>query len=93
MEFTLNTSHAPHMQYEYIVDGRKLGEITWAERDGIMHMDHTFVSGELRGQGVAKQLLDAAATYARDNELKMRAICSYVVDAFNRYEDYNDVKA
>ena len=93
MEFTLNNSNAPHMQYEYFVDDRKLGEISWVEREGVMHMDHTFVSGELRGQGVAKKLLDAAATYARENNFKMNAICSYVVDAFAKNEEYNDVKA
>lgn len=93
MEFTLNNANAPHMQFEYVVEGKKLAEISWAERNGVMHMDHTFVSGELRGQGVAKKLLDAAATYAREHSLKMNAICSYVVDAFEKNDEYNDVKA
>ncbi|MCM3758829.1 N-acetyltransferase [Sporosarcina aquimarina] len=74
-------------------DGKTLAEITWTLLGDVMVMDHTFVSEELRGGGVAKKLLDRAADYARENNLKMEAVCSYVVTAFNRYEEYNDVKA
>ena len=58
-----------------------------------MTMDHTYVSDELRGQGVAKKLLDEAANYARTNNLKMKPVCSYVVAAFEKSEAYDDVKA
>ena len=76
-----------------LVSDRKLAEITWLEKDGVMKMDHTFVSDELRGQGVAKKLLDEAANYARSKDLKMYPICSYVVSAFNKSNEYDDVKA
>ncbi|MDI2586009.1 GNAT family N-acetyltransferase [Psychrobacillus sp. NEAU-3TGS] len=79
--------------YEYTQDGEKLGEITWTLLGDIMVMDHTFVSDKLRGQGIAKKLLDAAASYARQNNLKMEAVCSYVVAVFNKSDEYNDVKA
>lgn len=93
MEFTLNKSNPNNFAFEYIEGGRKLAEITWVELNGIMTMDHTYVSDELRGQGVAKKILDAAANYARDNNLKMNPVCSYVVAAFAKSNDYNDVKA
>ena len=76
-----------------LVGDRKLAEITWFEKDGLMKMNHTFVSDELRGQGIAKKLLDEAASYARKRNLKMYPICSYVVSAFNKGEEYDDVKA
>ncbi|MBS7344096.1 MAG: N-acetyltransferase [Caryophanon sp.] len=78
---------------EYTQDGRMLGEITWFLRDQTMVMDHTYVSNELRGQGIAKKLLDEAASYAREHNYKMQAVCSYVVTAFDRYDDYEDIKA
>lgn len=84
---------ADEQAIEYKQDGRKLGEITWVLRDETMVMDHTFVSNELRGQGIAKKLLDEAATYAREHNYKMHAVCSYVVTAFERYDDYEDIKA
>lgn len=73
-------------------DGEMLAEITWTMLGDVMAVDHTFVSPDLRGQGVAKKLLDRAAAYAREKEYKMEPICSYVVTAFERYEDYNDIK-
>lgn len=76
-----------------LVGDRKLAEITWFEKDGVMKVDHTFVSDELRGQGIAKKLLDEAANYAREKSLKIYPICSYVVSAFDKSDEYNDVKA
>ncbi|MEK4230983.1 GNAT family N-acetyltransferase [Solibacillus sp. FSL H8-0538] len=93
MQFSLNKVLPNHAAFEYEQDGQKVAEITWSEHDGVMHMDHTYVSDVLRGQGVAKKLLDTAADYARANELKMNAICSYVVAAFEKTEEYDDVKA
>lgn len=72
--------------------GEKLAEITWQQNGSVMVMDHTYVSDKLRGQGVAKQLLDQAASYARENDYKMKAVCSYVVAAFEKSDAYNDVK-
>lgn len=92
MEFILKQSDT-NSAYEYVLEGKRLAEITWVEQNGTMTMDHTYVSDELRGQGVAKKLLDAAANYARDHHLKMRPVCSYVVSAFERSTEYDDVKA
>lgn len=93
MEFTFKDNGNNHGALEYMLDGERVAEITWVVRDGVMNMDHTYVSDVLRGQGVAKKLLDAAADYARENKFKMNAICSYVVSAFEKSDAYDDVKA
>lgn len=92
MNFVLNDINPVNRGYDCIVNGQKLGEITWEQVDGVMHMNHTYVSDQLRGQGVAKQLLDAAAEYARENSLKMNPICSYVVSVFEKSDEYDDIK-
>ncbi|MER2260409.1 MAG: GNAT family N-acetyltransferase [Psychrobacillus sp.] len=79
--------------YQVIEDGERLGEITWTLLGDVMVMDHTYVSSKLRGQGIAKKLLDNAASYARENDLKMEPVCSYVVDAFAKSDEYDDLKA
>ncbi|ARD49670.1 GNAT family N-acetyltransferase [Sporosarcina sp. P37] len=79
--------------YQHKADGKVIAEIEWSEENGIMTMTHTYVDDSLRGQGVAKKLLDQAAENAREKGLKMKAVCSYVVNAFDRSDDYNDVKA
>lgn len=73
-------------------EGKVIAEITWTEMADVMIVEHTFVDPSLRGQGVAKKLLDRAAEYAREHDYKMEAVCSYVVTAFNRYGEYDDVK-
>ncbi len=93
MDFKLTEKSPQHFAFEYEQEGEKLAEIEWIQRDNIMDMNHTYVSNALRGQGVAKKLLDKAADYARENNFKMNAICSYVVAAFEKSEAYNDIKA
>ncbi|MCM3389717.1 GNAT family N-acetyltransferase [Ureibacillus chungkukjangi] len=93
MDFKLIEKSPKHFAFEYVQEGEKLAEIEWVENNHIMDMNHTYVSNALRGQGVAKKLLDRAADYARENDLRMNAICSYVVSAFEKSEAYNDIKA
>ncbi len=55
--------------------------------------ESTFVAPSMRKKGVAKKLLDRLAEHARENDLKIRPLCSYVVTAFEEHEEYKDVKA
>lgn len=92
MEFTLKNKGGNVYSFEYERDGEVLANIDWNLNGDVMDMNHTYVSEVLRGQGVAKKLLDQAASYARENNYKMNAICSYVVGAFSKSTDYDDVK-
>lgn len=93
MEFTYNDKGNNQGAFECILNGERVAEITWLLREDVMNMDHTYVSDVLRGQGVAQKLLNAAADYARENNYKMNAICSYVVSAFEKSDAYDDIKA
>lgn len=68
-------------------------EITWTQMADLMIMEYTYVEESLRNQGLAKQLVDHAAAYARDNQFKMQAVCSYVAETLERSDEYNDIKA
>lgn len=73
-----------------------LGEITFTPLESQKQIiaDHTYVSPAARGQGVARELLDALAAYARDNDLQIVAQCSYVESMFKRHAaQYQDVIA
>ena len=45
--------------------------------DGVVDINHTFVSPALRGQGVAGKLMEVLATELRAKGLKATATCSY----------------
>lgn len=93
MEFKLSKRDAEEFAFEYEKDGKLLAEIIWTQLGDIMVVEHTFVDSSLRGQGIAKQLLNKAAEYARENEYKIEAVCSYVVKVFETSHDYDDIKA
>ncbi|MGE7694769.1 GNAT family N-acetyltransferase [Lysinibacillus sp. NPDC094177] len=92
MEFRLQQLTRNKRAFVYEQDGERLAEITWQQDGQVMVMDHTYVSDKLRGQGMAKKLLDHAAAYAREQGYKMEAVCSYVVAAFEKSNVYDDVK-
>ncbi len=79
----------------YIEDdaGSVVGEITFQyEDDNTILANSTFVDPSQRGQGIARKLLDSLADHARENGMKIRPLCSYVVNAFEQSDAYDDIK-
>jgi len=54
-------------------------------------IDHTEVDDSLRGQGVARRLLDAAVGWARQTQTKVMATCPYALAQFARDPSIRDV--
>ncbi|ANU26456.1 GNAT family N-acetyltransferase [Planococcus versutus] len=92
MDFNLTELGSDEFAYRLEEEGVMKAEITWTMLADVMIIEHTFVDETMRGQGMAKKLLDQAANYARDNNYKMEPVCSYAVTAFDRYKEYDDVK-
>jgi predicted GNAT family acetyltransferase len=75
-------------------DGRRVAGMTYVRRDrSVIVIDHTFVEPELRGQGIARQLLDAAVAWARQNSASIVPECSYARAVFARDASIRDVLA
>lgn len=73
--------------------GERIAEITyvWSSTHTII-ANHTWVDDSLRGQGVARQLLDVLVEFAREKNLKILPTCSYVEVMFRRDKSLADVK-
>ncbi|WP_331487317.1 GNAT family N-acetyltransferase [Macrococcoides caseolyticum] len=52
-------------------------EITFQSSGDAIVIDHTYTDPKLRGQGIAKQLVERAVDYARENNLKVVPLCPY----------------
>ena len=75
-------------------DGERLAEMTYAgSAGGTVTVDHTHVSDDLRGQGVAKRLVDASVQWARASGTRIIPTCSYARAVFERHADLQDVLA
>ncbi len=75
------------------LDEEFVGEMTysWAGDDSFI-IDHTFVVEKYRGNDYAKQLVMAAVDYAREKDVKIKPLCSYVKAVFDREASIADVK-
>ncbi|WP_242342511.1 GNAT family N-acetyltransferase [Anaeromyxobacter terrae] len=72
--------------------GRRVAELTYAgEGGGRAVIEHTEVSDVLRGQGVARKLVDAAVTWARASGTRIVPICPYARAVFDRDASLRDV--
>lgn len=80
----------------YIGDDEQnpIAEITYKEAGGNeLNVDHTYVSGELRGEGIGGQLVDKIVSYARDEGKKIDPTCSYAKKKMEETPEYRDVLA
>lgn len=69
-----------------------LAEVTFPAVDNqTVDINHTYVSDYLRGQGVAGQLMEAAAKQLRAQDKKAILTCSYAVKWFEKHPEYHDL--
>ena len=70
--------------------GNVIAEVTFPNLDD--NIDHTFVDDSLRGQGIAAKLMLEVIDYAKSNNKKIKATCSYAVKWFEKNRDkYKDL--
>lgn len=71
--------------------GDSIGELHYQTEENKILIDHTYVNPQLRGQGIAAQLVDAAVAYARMNNFRIVPICSYAKAILRPGSGYSDV--
>lgn len=68
-------------------------EITYRPAGQTIIVDHTIVSDELKGRGIAKQLVKVLADWARQEGLKIIPLCWYAKKELESNPDYQDLIA
>lgn len=78
----------------YVGDSIKdpMAEITFVQNgDNRLIIDHTYVSDELRGQGIAGDLVENVVLFAREKGKKVMPLCPYAKDKIEKTPAYQDV--
>jgi predicted GNAT family acetyltransferase len=75
--------------------GQRLAALTFSGTpDGkLVILDHTEVSESLRGQGVARKLVEAAVAWARRTDVKLLPLCPFAKAVFDREPQFGDVRS
>lgn len=71
--------------------GDTVGELDFVIADGQMRIDHVGVRPEYRGQGFARQLVDAAVSVARRENCRILPVCPYAQKVLSRTAQYADI--
>ena len=76
-------------------DGDRLGELTFSvgHDPKLVILDHTEVAESLRGQGVARKLVEEAVGWARAEKIKLVPVCPFAKAVFDREPAFRDVLA
>lgn len=88
------TDEGTHGSYRAeLPDSGAAAELTWRASGGARIANHTFVPPELRGRGIAQQLVEALIADAREQGFTIVPSCSYVDAQFRRHPDWADLRA
>lgn len=75
-------------------EANPIAEITFKEKDAqTIIVDHTYVSDELRGQGIAGKLVEVIVDFAREEKVKIVPLCPYVLSKMEKTPAYEDLIA
>jgi predicted GNAT family acetyltransferase len=75
-------------------DGKRVAQMTYSRADAaLVIIDHTEVAASLGGQGVGRQLLDAAVEWARATQTKFLTTCPFAGGQFAKDPSIRDVHA
>jgi len=84
--------HEPNRIFFNNEDGKTIAEVTFPNTSvSEVNVDHTFVDGSLRGQGVAGKLMMALVDELKKNNVKATLTCSYAIEWFENHPEHEDV--
>ncbi len=72
--------------------GEMIAEVTFPRMsEAVVNINHTFVDGSLRGQGIAAKLMEEVVNELKASNRKAVPTCSYAVMWFERNKQYESL--
>lgn len=79
-------------RFELLTEGHE-SVVEYRARDGVMTITHTFVPPELRGRGIAGEIVREALEFARRENFRVVPQCGYVAAYVRRHPEFADLVA
>lgn len=74
------------------IEGKPDAKLTYSRAsDSLIIVDHTYVPPEMRGMGIAAQLVERVVSDARTSGTKIDPVCPYVKVQIARHKEWQDV--
>ena len=90
----IRTDETTHGTYRAELPGAsRAAELAWRASGNARIANHTFVPPEMRGLGIAQQLVEALVADARARGFTIVPQCSYVDVLFRRHPEWADLLA
>lgn len=91
MEYNV-THNEDKNRFETVIEGL-ISLVDYRKKDNLLMVTHTEVPIKQEGRGIAAALTKALLDYARNNNLKICAICPYTKIYIQRHPEYQDIIA
>jgi predicted GNAT family acetyltransferase len=88
MEFQV-INNIEEKQFEVHIDD-ETAVLQYRFGDGMIWLMHTEVPKDLEGKGIASALAHFGLEWAKDNNMKAKVLCPYVVVYLKRHPEYNE---
>ena len=87
----IKVQHNPQVKrFETTVEGVS-AFLTYTQEEKVLTLLHTEVPPALEGRGIGSRLAGSALDYARQQDLKVVAKCSFVAKYIERHQEYADL--
>ena len=84
------THNEAESRFEIWIDGQ-LSKLDYSYHDNTIVMTHVGVYPNHRGRGIAGKLTQVALEYAKEKNLRVIPMCSYVAAYIRKHPQYSDL--
>ncbi|GGF33547.1 hypothetical protein GCM10010954_35900 [Halobacillus andaensis] len=72
-------------------ENQTIAELAFEEEGSLIIITHTHVNPQEQGEGLATELVEHAVHYARENDKKIKPVCSFAEKVLSDEQKYQDV--
>ena len=89
----MQVKHDKEKQKFYVVAEGKESHLEYNKTENVLNFYHTYVPDELRGRGIAAEIVKTGLSFAKENDLKIIPSCSYVAAYIQGHKEYSELIA